>query len=92
MTMKGEMYKMMLMMAMMGSMSSPGSHHWEELTAEDIAEIKRVREASKLNRMKKRGMKEWDMDGFTVLALNEKNAIRKINNLKDKLKTISNEK
>lgn len=80
--MRGKMYQMLMMMAMMGAMNPDMGQHYEKLTPEDIAEIKRVYEQKKIERMKKRGMKEFSIDGFKVLALNEKNAIRKINKLK----------
>lgn len=36
----------------------------------------------KVNRVIPKGCKEWCIDGITVIALNEKNANRKINNIK----------
>ena len=80
---KGATMALVMAMAYSGIMYDMGSNtpYWE-LTDEEKEEVKRVYEQRKTERMKKRGLKEFEIDGIKVLALNEKNAIRKINNLK----------
>ena len=78
----------MMMYAAMGCMM-PFSEHYEEaqrqLTPEELAEIERVREAKALQRKKNQGLKEWDIDGIKVIALNKKNAVRKAGHIKELL-------
>jgi hypothetical protein len=54
---------------------------------DELTEGERLLLAEQLNHakreiMKKRGLKEFEIDGYTVLALNEKNAKRKIEKIK----------
>jgi hypothetical protein len=53
-----------------------------ELTPQELAEIERVREQKTLERKKKQGLKEWNIQGIKVIALNHKNAVRKAGNIR----------
>jgi hypothetical protein len=56
------------------------------LTDKEMEELKKLRiqqiEAYNRQRLLKKGCKEFLIDGYKVIALNKKNAIRKIKNLK----------
>ena len=84
--MKPTMYKYMMMLAAMGTMmdinATPNEIEIKELTNDEIEEIKRVRSAKVKMLMLKRGMSEYTIDGITVIALNENNAIRKVKRIK----------
>ena len=73
-------YAMMGMM--MPDMYSSSSSRHAELTTEDLARIKEAREKNAIRRKLNQGLKGWDINGITVIALNKKNAIRKANNIK----------
>ena len=83
-----KLHSLMMMYAAMGAMM-PFSEHYEEaqrqLTPEELAEIERVREQKALERKKKNGLKEWNIDGIIVIALNKKNAVRKAERIKELL-------
>ena len=71
-------------MGMMGSslIAESEYNHLTDGQKENL--IKMAKERYRLILLKK-GVREWNMDGITVLALNEKNAKRKANNIKQKL-------
>ena len=74
----------MMAYAMMG-MFGPnygGFGETMKLTPEEIEELNRIRLKKQKEIKLSRGLKEWDIDGITVIALNKKNAIRKANNIK----------
>lgn len=80
--------QLMMMFAAMGAMmpdSFGGRNYREELTPEELAQIERVREQKALERKKQQGLKEFNIDGIKIWALNEKNAIRKAGKLRQKL-------
>jgi hypothetical protein len=52
------------------------------LTQKEFEELEMIRKRKAKEILKKKGMKEFTFDGITVLSLNEKNAIRKIGNIK----------
>ena len=78
----------MLAFAAMGAFMPPGRKgmYDEDLTPHEIDEIKKSREVwlkqRELERNKKRGLKEFEIDGIKILALNYKNAVRKVDRLK----------
>ena len=83
-----KMAQLMMMFAAMGAMmpdSFSGHNYKEELTPEELEEIERVRRQNALKRKKKQGMKEFNIDGIKIWALNEKNAVRKVSKLKQEL-------
>ena len=76
---------MMLAMGMMGSSMMPQSQ-FEALSDEEKQAFNdRMKKKYRLTLLK-RGVKEFTIDGITVLAINEKNAQRKVNNIKSKLR------
>lgn len=66
------------MFAAMSSMGGGGG--LDKPTAEEI--LSRKRKKTKL--IVPNGLKEFNIDGVVIYALNEKNAIKKFNNLKNK--------
>ena len=83
---KGSMLalSMMAMAAAMGGDNHFGNHNGyaDPLTEEDKKRlIQRKQNKIKSNLLKK-GVKEFTIDGITVMARNKKNAIRKIENIK----------
>lgn len=75
-----------MMYAMMGMMVPDhivSNHNYrKELTDEEIRILHQLREKKKHDLRLKRGLKEWDVDGIIVIALNKKNAVRKAKNIK----------
>ena len=43
---------------------------------------KKCKATIKSNIQKRQGLKEWNIDGIVVTALNKKNAVRKANNIR----------
>ena len=82
--MKGmsKIYGLAMAYAMMGTLMPPWMRHDIELTEEQKEYIKKIREEKAKERKLQRGLKEWNIDGIKVIALNEKNAIRKANKIK----------
>ncbi len=56
------------------------SRYKDVLTTDEIEKLNRIRE-SKILELRHRGMRLFNIHGVDVYALNEKNAIRKVNNL-----------
>lgn len=83
------MHKLLMMYAAMGMMMPDmyGTNEdiRRELTPSELEEIERLRKAKALERKKKQGLKEWDIDGIIVIALNHKNAVRKAGRIKELL-------
>jgi len=78
----------MMAFATMGAMmpdSFGRQNYKEELTPEELAQIERVRLQKALERKKQQGLKEFNIDGIRIWALNEKNAVRKVGKLKQEL-------
>ena len=81
--------KSMLHMAMLSAFAA-GVFGMEEQYFSDLAiteeEKEELREKRKLRiaELKRRGQSEFHIDGYTVFALNHKNALRKVKNLKSK--------
>lgn len=79
----------MMAYAAMGMMM-PFSEHYEEaqrqFTPEELEQIERVREEKALERKLKQGLKEFDINGIYVVALNRKNAERKAAKIVELLK------
>ena len=83
-----KMAQLMMMFAAMGAMMPDlhGGHNYrEELTPEELAEIESARKRKALERRKQQGLKEFNIDGIKIWALNEKNAVRKVGKLKQEL-------
>ena len=61
------------------------------LTDEDKKEINELRKKSDLEghrqRLLNKGLIEFEIEGFNIIALNYKNALRKINNIKKAINT-----
>lgn len=73
-------------MAALFAMASMGSNM--RMPKEDKPELsKRERELKEMEETKRiranQGLKEFVIDGYAVMALNEKNALRKVNKLKE---------
>lgn len=69
-----------------GDFHGSNSHYTEPTEEEKKRAIERRNRQAKANVLAK-GAKEWTIDGITVIARNEKNAIRKIENIKREQKT-----
>lgn len=63
-----------------------GENDYKPLTPEEMERYKLLLKQRQIDILKQKGCKEFTIDGITVIALNEKNAIRKINNIKKILK------
>jgi hypothetical protein len=50
-------------------------------TPEEIARFKREKKERERDLNLSKGLKEWTIKGITVFAINEKNAIRKVNKI-----------
>ena len=77
-------YAMLLALMAGGGMMGagmPDEKSYELLTDEQKRELMQRIKAKQREVMLKKGLKEFTINGVTVLALNEKNAKRKINNL-----------
>ena len=71
--------------ALMGLMTQDGykdkSINREEVTEEDLERFEEIRKQKQLEIKKKNGLKEFNIDGKKVFAINMKNAIRKAKKL-----------
>lgn len=87
------MFNILMGYALMGIMFDQGGHsnYRYALTKEEIEELKKARANKAKQMLLDKGCKEFDIDGFKIIALNEKNAIRKINNIKKQLSQITDE-
>ena len=88
---KGGMMAMFAMAAVTGmGMTDYGTHKPETakpLTPEDIERLYALRREL----MKRKGLREFTVGDFTVMALNEKNAVRKIEKFKKQLEDYERE-
>ena len=81
------MVQLMMMFGAMGSMMpyslQRNDHHSteKELTPEQLAKIKRMKLQKDAERKKQQGLKEFDIDGVKVLALNIASAKKKVDKL-----------
>ena len=80
----------LLMMAAMGLfLSSPnisfGDKFISDVTEDDIKNLKDKVNELRRKQLLKKGCKEFDFGDVTIIALNEKNALRKYNNYKKSL-------
>jgi hypothetical protein len=91
--MRDKLAYLYMMMAMGGMFPSAGYNTEEKsyslLTDEDKARIMARMKEEKRRLLLKKGIKEFTFDGFTVLALNEKNAERKYYNYKKQLLSLT---
>jgi len=71
----------LLMLSAFFGQSLPGSNT-KKLSKEEALELKRINEEKRNRVLLNKELKEWTIDGITVIALNRKNAIRKIENIK----------
>lgn len=74
-------HQFLLMAAMMGGTIPFSKYNEEVLTPEELKIIEKERKDFEIERKKEQGLKEFNIDGHRVLALNQKNAIRKIKKL-----------
>ena len=81
---RSDAYGMLLGLMAMGVMSSDPSlgGYYDSLSPDEIKDLERRREQNRIKQLKSQGVKEWTIDGFTVWARDEKNAMRKVNNAK----------
>jgi hypothetical protein len=77
---KGMLLALMAMSCMFANPQSGG--YYNDLTAEDVKDLERRREESRLRNLRKQGVQEWEIDGFIVYARDRKNAERKVANAK----------
>ena len=56
-----------------------------DLTKEDYDELLRIAKANRDKRLLQKGCKEFFVEGISVIALNEKNAIRKVKNIQKQI-------
>jgi hypothetical protein len=59
------------------------------LTDEEKEDIKKVYDQKAIMIKKERGMREFEVEGVVVLALNHRNALRKAKNMKEKIREIT---
>ena len=81
----------MMMFAMMGTSLDQNYYsikHEQALTDAEWAEIRAKAKAKRLERLKNQGVRLYAKDGISVIARDDKNAIRKINRIKEMLKEI----
>lgn len=85
--MKKSMYQTLMSFALMGAMfdSDSGRRFSQELTPADLEYFKELAKRKQKEIKLQTGCKEFTIDGITVIALNEKNAIRKVNAIKKQL-------
>ena len=86
-----KMYQLMMMFAMMGTSLDQNYYsikHEQALTDCEWEEIRAKAKAKRLERLKNQGFRLYAKDGISVIARDDKNAIRKINRIKEMLKEI----
>lgn len=69
----------MAMASLLSGQSIGGVSQSEPITNDEIAERQRLKW---LNTLKRKGVREFIIDGHPIMARNYKNALRKYNNLK----------
>lgn len=80
--MNSSLYRMALMFGlMMTSVGGNNNSRREELTEEEIKELRRKFNEQQRRIKLKDGLRVFQFNGFEIIALNEKNAIRKAKNL-----------
>jgi len=81
------MVHLMMAFGAMGSMMPDSfdrknhDHTEKELTPEQLAKIKRMKLLKDKERKKQQGLKEFEINGILVLALNEASAKKKVDKL-----------
>jgi len=77
---------MLLGLMAMGTMfTDPSLGHggnYEPLTDEELKDLEKRKEVMRIHQLRRKGVQEWHIDGFTVYARDEKNARRKVENAK----------
>ena len=71
-----------------GSPFGVSRQDYDSLTDAEKAELEERTKVKYKSVLLKKGIKEWNIDGVTVLAINEKNAQRKAKNIKEQLKKL----
>lgn len=80
-------FKTLMAFAMMGIMlSDPSMGHRFEITQEELEKLKQIAALKRKQRLLERGVKEWNINGIIVLARDDKNAKRKVENIIQELK------
>lgn len=82
-----ETSKMMLMMGMLATIGGGDLGYGENYVYDPEREAKRkkILDQRYQENLNKRGIREFIIDGVTVMAINKKNAERKVRKLKNKL-------
>lgn len=79
---------MMAMMGAMGGLDPMLGHSYQPLSDDEMRRLKAyIKRQNDLSLISK-GVIQWTIDGITVLAINKKNAIRKVNNIKRDLEKL----
>ena len=85
-----KIYETLSAFALAGTFSgSLPNNYYEELTPEERGCLEKRIAEKRLQVLKKKGIKEWDIEGVTIYALNKRNAERKYNNIMKQLKFIT---
>lgn len=85
---RGDMLRTLLMFATMGASLNQTHRETYAISTEDWNAYTKRKEQMLQQMMLERGAKEWTIDGITVIVRNEKNALRKVNNIKQQLNNL----
>lgn len=83
------MFRMLMGLTLLG-IGFDGSNNKQiiELTPEEREELKQISAQKRMEQLKKQGVKQWTIDGVTVVARDRRNAERKVNNILKQIKSI----
>lgn len=90
--MRNSAYNRLMMFTLMGMIFDPSLGHSNdnyELSDEEKEHLKKQFQYNKKKLMLNKGLKEFTIDNITVIALNEKNAIRKIAKIKREIESLN---
>ena len=84
--MNRKLYDLMLMYGMAGFFALPGmavndNKAYSDLTDEEKRNLEKFYKEKRKELLIKKGLKEFEIEGIKILALNKKNAIKKFKNL-----------
>jgi len=85
MSKKGMLRSALLSYAMLGAMDYARGTNYNKEEKINPEEEEKIRIAQEREQQKNHGLKEFIINGISIMAINEKNAIRKFNKIKDKL-------
>lgn len=84
--MTNSMSKRLMHFALLGVLINPTHVRYpDEITRDERLRIQGAADIRRIQLLKDKGVSEWTFDGITVIARNEKNAMRKIANIKKQL-------